>query len=407
MLFLYQLTVQLYHIGIWLASFFNQKARFWIDGRRTQKPVTINTSIWFHFASLGEFEQGRPVLEKLKSENPSVKTVVTFFSPSGYEIRKNTPLADYVYYLPLDTRRNAKQFLNAINPKITVFTKYEYWYFYMDELYQREIPLFVISAIFRPQQIFFRNYGGFYRNMLLLVQHFFVQDEVSKKLLASINIDEVTVSGDTRFDRVWQNAQHVEPLQTIINFKGYNKVFIAGSTWPPDEDLLVKLISIYPNWKFIIAPHEIGKERIANLIGKLPSEKTICYSEIKPDTTVLQQKQVLVIDNIGLLSKLYQYGNIAYIGGGFGTGIHNTLEAAAFGLPVLFGPAYQKFKEAVDLIKLNAGFSIINEASLESIVFKLVSDEHFYQQASMQATNYTQQNTGATNRIMRYIRSNF
>ncbi len=407
MLFLYQLTVRFYHFGIWLASFFNQKARFWIDGRSTQNPVTLNESIWFHFASLGEFEQGRPVLEKLKAENPAVKTVVTFFSPSGYEIRKKTPLADYVYYLPLDTRHNARKFLNTINPKIAVFTKYEYWFFFMDELYQREIPLFVISAIFRPQQIFFRSYGGFYRNMLLLVQHFFVQDEVSKDLLASINIDKVKISGDTRFDRVWENAQHIEPLQNIINFKGENKIFIAGSTWPPDEDLIVQLVSIYPDWKFIIAPHEIGGESISNLFKKLPAEKTIFYSEINPDLTILQQKQVLVIDNIGLLSKLYQYGNIAYIGGGFGTGIHNTLEAAAFGLPIIFGPVYQKFKEAVDLIALDAGFSIVNEASLESIVFKLISDQDFYQQASAQAKNYTQQNTGATDKIMRYIRSNF
>lgn len=407
MLFLYQLTVRFYHFGIWLASFFNQKARFWIDGRNTQNPVTLNESIWFHFASLGEFEQGRPVLEKLKAENPAVKTVVTFFSPSGYEIRKKTLLADYVYYLPLDTRHNARKFLNAINPKIAVFTKYEYWYFFMDELYQREIPLFVISAIFRPQQIFFRSYGGFYRNMLLLVQHFFVQDKVSKDLLASINIDKVTISGDTRFDRVWENAQHIKPLPAIAAFKGKSKVFIAGSTWPPDENLVVQLVSIYPDWKFIIAPHEIGGESISNLFKKLPAEKTIFYSEINPDLTILQEKQVLVIDNIGLLSKLYQYGNIAYIGGGFGTGIHNTLEAAAFGLPVIFGPVYQKFKEAVDLIGLNAGFSIVNEASLESIVFKLISDQDFYQQASAQAKNYTQQNTGATDKIMRYIRSNF
>jgi 3-deoxy-D-manno-octulosonic-acid transferase len=406
MLFLYRITIHLYQFGIWLASFFNIKARLWIEGRKAQSLITLNESIWFHFASLGEFEQGRPVLEKLKAENPSVKTVVSFFSPSGYEIRKNTPLADYVYYLPLDTRRNAREFIAAINPKIAIFTKYEYWYFYIDELYQREIPLYLISAIFRPQQIFFRSYGSFYRNMLLLVQHFFVQDEVSKKLLNDINIDQVTISGDTRFDRVWENAQHVKPLEPIAAFKGESKVFIAGSTWPPDEDLIVHLIAIYPNWKFILAPHEIGREKISNLLRKLPAEKTICYSEITKDLTALQQKQILVIDNIGLLSRLYQYGNIAYIGGGFGTGIHNTLEAAAFGLPVIFGPIYQKFKEAVDLIKLKAGFSIVNEASLEEIVAKLTTDEHFNRNASTQAKTYTQRNTGATNKIMNYIRSN-
>ncbi|MEX8546056.1 MAG: 3-deoxy-D-manno-octulosonic acid transferase [Mucilaginibacter sp.] len=405
MLFLYRISIFGYQFGIWLASFFNPKAKLWIEGRRKQKLVTLNESIWFHFASLGEFEQGRPVLEKMRAENTSVKTVVTFFSPSGYEVRKNTPLADYVYYLPLDTRKNAREFLNAINPKIAVFTKYEYWYFMMDELYQREIPLYMISAIFRPQQIFFRSYGGFYRDMLLLAQHFFVQDEVSKTLLKEINIDNVTVSGDTRFDRVWENAQNAGPLPAIEEFKGNQKVFIAGSTWPPDEDLIAKLVLIYSDWKFIIAPHEISKEKINNLLQKLPKEKTVCYSEIAADPALLEQKQVLVIDNIGLLSRLYQYGNLAYIGGGFGTGIHNTLEAAAFGLPVIFGPVYQKFKEAKDLIKLNAGFSVVNEASLESIVARLIEDEDFYRKASTNAKNYTKQNTGATDIIMNYIRT--
>lgn len=405
MLFLYRISVRLYQIAIWLASFFNQKAKLWIAGRRAQKLVTADASIWFHFASLGEFEQGRPVLEKLKAENPVLKTVVTFFSPSGYEIRKNTPLADYVYYLPLDTRQNARQFIQTINPKIAIFTKYEYWYFYMDELYQREIPLYVISAIFRPQQIFFTNYGGFYRRMLLLVQHFFVQDETSKNLLSGIGINNVLVSGDTRFDRVWENARNIEPLAKIAAFKNNQQLFIAGSTWPPDENLIVNLIEIYPDWKFIIAPHEIGKDRIEALLQKISVEKIIKYSEILADESVLKQKQVLVIDNIGLLSKLYQYGNLAYIGGGFGTGIHNTLEAAAFGSPVIFGPVYHKFKEAQDLIALKAGFSIVNEASLESIVLQLVNDEKFYAEASFQAKNYTRQNTGATDQICKYIQA--
>lgn len=405
MLFLYRISVQLYQFAIWLASFFNQKAKLWIDGRRTQKLVTADASIWFHFASLGEFEQGRSVLEKLKAENPALKTVVTFFSPSGYEIRKNTTLADHVYYLPLDTSWNARQFIQTINPKIAVFTKYEYWYFYMDELYQRQIPLYVISAIFRPQQIFFRSYGGFYRRMLLLVQYFFVQDEASKNLLSGIGINNVLVSGDTRFDRVWENAQNIGPLDKIIVFKNNQKVFIAGSTWPPDENLIVNLVSIYPDWKFIIAPHEIGKDKIDNLLRKILAEKTIRYSEITSDETILKQKQVLVIDNIGLLSKLYQYGNLAYIGGGFGTGIHNTLEAVAFGLPVIFGPVYHKFKEAQDLINLNAGFSIVNEASLENIVAQLVTNEKFYTEASTQAKNYTRQNTGATEKIWKYIQA--
>jgi len=404
MLFLYRISIHLYHFGIWLASFFNQKAKYWIEGRKSQKLVTLNECLWFHFASLGEFEQGRPVLEKLRAENPTVKTVITFFSPSGYEIRKNTPLADYVYYLPLDTPKNASAFIKTINPKIAIFTKYEYWYFYINALHQQKIPLYLISAIFRPKQIFFKSYGGFYRKMLLLVQHFFVQDEVSKELLASIHIKNASISGDTRFDRVWENAKNIEPLTTIEAFKGDHQIFIAGSTWPPDEELLVSLIPLYPDWKFIIAPHEIGKEKISNLLQKLPAAKTIRYSEISTDLSALKSKQVLVIDNIGLLSKLYQYGDIAYIGGGFGAGIHNTLEAAAFGLPVIFGPNYEKFKEAKDLIKLNAGFSIASEASLQEIVTQLVKNDAFYRQASFEAKNYTQQNTGATEKIMRYIR---
>lgn len=404
MLFLYRITIYLYRIGIWLASFFNQKAKYWTAGRKNQTLITLNQSLWFHFASLGEFEQGRPVLEQLKAENPTIKTVVTFFSPSGYEIRKNTPLADHVYYLPSDTRKNARKFLDAIKPKIAVFTKYEYWYFFMDELYRREIPLYMISAIFRPQQIFFRNYGGFYRKMLFLPTHFFVQDYVSKKLLHDIDIKNVTVSGDTRFDRVWENVQDIIPIKTVSDFKSGSKVFIAGSTWPPDENLIADLISIYPDWKFIIAPHEISKEKISNLLAKFPSEKTICYSEIKDETSAFKQKQVLVIDNVGLLSKLYQYGNIAYIGGGFGAGIHNTLEAAAFGLPVVFGPIYHKFKEAIDLVKPNAAFSIANEASLQSVVKQLVTDGTFYKNASFNAIKYVKENTGATEKIMDYIR---
>ena len=381
---------------------FQPKSKTMDRWAQNQKLVTLNSCAWFHFASLGEFEQGRPVLEKLRQQKPELKIVITFFSPSGYKIRKNTPLADYVYYLPLDTRRNAKLFLQAVNPQIAIFTKYEYWYFMMDELYQREIPLYMISAIFRPQQIFFRSYGGFYRKMLLLPTHFFVQDEQSKKLLAEIDITNVTVSGDTRFDRVWQNALLAKPVPVIEKFAGQSKIFIAGSTWPPDENLISELILLYPEWKFIIAPHEIHEAKVEALLAKLPQEKAIRFTKIDQQTD-LAQKQVLIIDTIGLLSQIYQYGKIGYVGGGFGVGIHNILEATAFGLPVIFGPAYQKFKEAVDLVELNAAFSVINEASLQSAVAKLITNQYFYEQASAQAKNYTERNTGATDKIMNYI----
>ncbi|WDF56317.1 3-deoxy-D-manno-octulosonic acid transferase [Mucilaginibacter sp. KACC 22063] len=403
MLLLYNTAIQLYFLAIRLVANFNKKAALWIAGRKQQLIQNQDNSIWFHFASLGEFEQGRPVVEAIKKRKPGVPVVITFFSPSGYEIRKNTPLADAVYYLPLDTATNAAEFINTIKPQMAIFTKYEYWYHFFNVLHKKDIPVYMISSIFRQDQIFFKWYGSLYRQMLGMVNHFFVQDENSKSLLGSIGFNNVTVNGDTRFDRVWANANHPNELPLIHLFKNNYPVFIAGSTWPQDEQLLAALINRYPQWKFIFAPHEVGEDKIESLIKLLPSDRTIRFSTLSANEQLASKNQVLVIDNIGMLSSLYQYGEIAYIGGGFGVGIHNTLEAAAFGLPVIFGPKYQKFKEARDLIALKAGISINNQEALNNAADLFINDTTYRELASKKIKQYVQENTGATAAILNKI----
>ena len=403
MLFLYNLGIRLYFVAVWFASFVNPKAKRWVTGRKNQAVIRYTGSLWFHFASLGEFEQGRPVLEAMRKQHPQKKIVVTFFSPSGYEVRKNTPLADAVYYLPLDTRQNAKNFISAINPEMAVFTKYEYWYFFFKELDGRKIPLYIISGIFRPGQVFFKWYGGLHRQMLRFVTYFFLQDEKSVSLLNSINLTNAAVSGDTRFDRVWENSQQPKDIPLINEFKNGHKLLVAGSTWPPDEKVLASLPGKFPGWKFIIAPHEIGQERVNGLTRSLSDYTPVSYSHIDPSSTSLTNNQVLIIDNIGMLSSLYQYADVAYIGGGFGAGIHNTLEAAAFGIPVIFGPGYDRFKEAHDLINRKAGFSIKDESGLNLILNQLTDNKDFYDHSCMEARDYVKFNTGATNIIISHI----
>jgi 3-deoxy-D-manno-octulosonic-acid transferase len=405
MLLLYNFAIRVYYLLILFASLFNQKAKLWITGRKARAFKRVNESIWFHFASLGEFEQGRPVLEKCREEYPDIEIVITFFSPSGYEVRKNTPLADAVYYLPLDTAANARAFIDAIQPRLAIFTKYEYWYYFFSEAHKRSIPVYVVSAIFRPEQVFFKWYGGFNRKILGFVDWFFVQDEGSKNLLAQIGFNNAMVSGDTRFDRVWENARKPRVIPGIAEFKNDDKIFIAGSTWPQDEKLVASLLHEYPKWKFIIAPHEITKEKIEKLLSILPASSTIKYSQLtaRPDGydgSPYNENQTLVIDNIGMLSSLYQYGDIAYIGGGFGVGIHNTLEAAAFGLPVIFGPNYVKFIEANELIALKAGFSVKDEAGLKAITKELTTDIPFYDVTAKKIKAYVDEKTGATRAIV-------
>jgi len=403
MLLLYNIGIYIYYFIAIIASKLNVKAKAWVNGRREQKVTASDKSIWFHFASLGEFEQGRPVLEAIKLKYPGYPIIVTFFSPSGYEVRKHTPLADAVYYLPLDTAQNAREFIKNINPVAAIFTKYEYWYHYFNELHRLQVPLYVISAIFRPGQIFFKWYGGLHREILTKVTRFFVQDEASKQLLFNMGIGNVQVSGDTRFDRVYANAQQPKSLPPIAAFKNNQPVFIAGSTWPADEELIAPLVNLYPNWKFIIAPHEILEEQITKLLNLLPKEKTVRFSQISNVTSPLNTYQVLLIDNIGMLSSLYQYGDTAYIGGGFGAGIHNTLEAAAFGLPVIFGPNYSRFKEANEFIRLKGGFTVNNDLQLQHVAGKLILDTTYRLKTGKKAVEYVAQNKGATEVIMKSI----
>lgn len=407
MLFLYNLGIHIYHILIIIYQHFNPKAQLWLQGRKNlfekiSTEVDPNSpSIWFHFASLGEFEQGRPVLECVKESYPTHKIIITFFSPSGYELRKNYKKADHIFYLPLDTNINAQRFVKLINPSLAIFTKYEFWYHYFNQLNKQNIPLVVISAIFRESQPFFKWHGKLNRKILGFVNHFFVQDENSQKLLKSINITKVTVSGDTRFDRVAENAEKPKAFDDVKAFCANAMVFVAGSTWPEDEKLIINLLENYPHWKFILAPHEIKEEKISNLM-RTPA-KIMRYSDLQAwGHQPGQNVQALIIDNIGMLSSLYQYADIAYIGGGFGVGIHNTLEAAAFGVPVIFGPNYQNFREAKALIELGAGFSISTADELQRIMSRLQSAAE-REKSGTAAKLYVQHEKGATEKIMSYI----
>lgn len=403
MLFLYDLGIRLYRFLVLLASLKNKKAAAWINGRKdllTHIASQIDrnkTHVWFHFASLGEFEQGRPVLEEMKTRYPDISIVITFFSPSGYEVRKDYKVADHVFYLPLDTRKNAKEFIRMVRPSIAVFTKYEYWYHYFEELHRKNIPLFIVSGIFRKDQPFFKWYGGLHRKMLQMVSHFFVQNEISKTLLSSLGLTNVSVTGDTRFDRVVKNMNQVPRISTVEDFCAGCQVFIAGSTWHDDEVLIASLAKAYPDWKFIIAPHEVDLRHIAEIKKLFPDSTTL--SEIKKGKI---NTQVLIIDNIGTLSSLYQYGDVAYIGGGFGVGIHNTQEASAFSLPVIFGPNYQKFQEAADLIEKGASFSINNAQELEQQM-SILQNQETRETLGRIAKEYITSKAGATSIILEYL----
>lgn len=414
MLFLYNISIYLYTLFIRIASIGNSKAAAWIKGRKGLMELIESSLdknkryIWFHFASLGEFEQGRPVLERLKSENSKLPIIITFFSPSGYEVRKNYALADHVFYLPVDTRSNAREFVRMLNPQMAFFTKYEYWFYYFDELYKKKIPLYLISGILRSDQIFFKWYGGLHRKILSKISYYFVQNKTSKTLLNDLGFQNVSVSGDTRFDRVVFNASKAKELKLIRNFTLGKKVFVAGSTWPIDEKLLVRLCISSPEWKFIIAPHEVNSSRIREVAERFPN--AVRYSVLNQttidstgDQNTESDVQVLILDTMGILSTVYQYGDVAYIGGGFGLGLHNTLEAAAFGLPVIFGPNYQKFNEAIDLIDHGAAFSIKNQEEFEKCMESL-KVEAKRKKSGKAALEYVNQQTGATEAILNFIR---
>ena len=411
MTLLYKIGIILYSIIVRLVSPFNEKARQFVRGRKNWKANLHNEVekdaryIWFHCASLGEFEQGRPVIEEIKKQFPEFKIALTFFSPSGYEIRKNYEGADIISYLPLDTKPNAHTFIDIIKPEKVFFIKYEFWYFYITELKKQNIPLYIISAIFRENQQFFKNtiWGKWYRETLFKFEHFFVQNKTSAELLKSIGLNNISVAGDTRFDRVAEIVKAAKEIPVVEKFKGDSQLFIAGSTWKPDEELLIEFINQNPNIKFIIAPHEVSESNI-NRIHQLLKTPAISFSKI--DKTEIDNYQVLIIDSIGLLSSLYQYGNVAYIGGGFGVGIHNILEAATFGMPIIFGPNYKKFKEAVDLISNGGAFSITNFNELESTFNNLITDKKLLKNSSGNSKNYVTKNVGSTKFIIKKVFNN-
>jgi len=402
---IYTIGIYCYGAFIFLASLFNEKARLLLKGQHNafkllKEKVDPNVRyVWFHAASLGEFEQGRPVIEQLKRDQPDVKILLTFFSPSGYEIRKNYAGADIVSYLPLDIPGNAWYFVNLIKPSKAIFIKYEFWPNYLKALKNADVPVYSISAIFRPEQVFFKSYGKWYLNLLGTFTHIFVQDKVSLDLLQKYQITNASVCGDTRFDRVYDLFTQAKQLPLIEEFvRNAPEVIVAGSTWPGDEEILIRYLKLHPQVKLILVPHEVHSAHIL-AISKLLDGRFIRYSEATPEN--VKSTNCLVVDVIGVLSSIYRYAHVAYIGGGFGVGIHNTLEAAVYGIPVVFGPNYQKFREARELIAVGGAFPISNYVILEAQIDRLLKDK----QAGKMAGEYVKQNTGATEQIINSLKA--
>ncbi len=406
---LYNTILQIYRGGLYFATFFNAKAKLFVAGRKhlfehVAQAFRDNQSevAWFHCASLGEFEQGRPVMEAYKNAFPEHKILLTFFSPSGFEVRKHYAGADYIFYLPWDTNDNAEKWVRMVQPSIVFFVKYEFWHHYSKAIVQAGIPLVSFSAIFRPQQLYFKWYGGFNREILKRFTHIFVQDEGSKKLLEGIGIVQVTVAGDTRFDRVWEIAQAHHAIAAVDKFKQDKKLMVIGSSWPEDEAVLIPIINQFTNLKFIIAPHEIHAPSLDNLQKNLtrPSGR---FSQWNDKTSGAWD--VLVIDNVGMLSTLYRYASYAYIGGGFGKGLHNILEAATFGALIFFGnKSYSNFKEARDLIRLEGAFAIADAANLAALLTDFETDEQKQLKSSAISEDYVKSNIGATEKIIEFCR---
>ena len=443
-----------------IGSLFNKKIKKMWRGEREavdllkEKVDPTAKYVWFHAASLGEFEQGRPLIEQLRATHPEYKILLTFFSPSGYEVRKNYEGADIVCYLPLDTISNARRFLRAVHPVMAFFIKYEFWYNYLHILRHRGVPVYSVSSIFRPGQVFFKWYGRNYAKVLHCITHFFVQNEVSLQLLKGIGIDEATVVGDTRFDRVLQIKEQAKELPIVEAFKGINgkgdackgalsedacngalsedackrdlskdackgdfsedackddlsengckgcKVFVAGSSWQPDEDIFIRFFNDHPDWKLIIAPHVIGEDHLAYILDKLQM-KAVRYTQATEQSAA--EARCLIIDCFGLLSTIYRYGEIAYVGGGFGVGIHNVPEAAVWGVPVLFGPNNKRFQEAQDLLACKGSFEVTDYDSFNTIISRLISDDQFRQQCGEASANYVKSRSGATDIIMKSV----
>ena len=405
---LYYLALRAYGLMIQAAALFDAKAAQWVAGRRhwqqahrallAAKPRGEAGLIWVHCASLGEFEQGRPVIEGLKAARPELRVLLTFFSPSGYELRKNYPQADYVCYLPLDTPANARDFLEIWQPDLAVFVKYEFWYFFLRALRQRNTPSYLIAALFRSGQLFFKPYSGALRHIPAWFSHIFVQDEPSASLLRAQGLADFSIAGDTRIDRVMQIAQRSASFPLIEEFAGSAPVLIAGSTWPEDEAILLPFLNdgLPSSWKAIIAPHQIKEAHARALLAQFAG-RGLRYSQAAAGE--LADARLLIIDNVGMLSALYRYGRIAYIGGAFGAGLHNTLEPIAFGLPVIFGPKYQKFAEARYLIASGGGFCIHNREELAEAFNRLQPDAD-YQAAAEKARSYISSNQGASQMVV-------
>jgi len=410
MYFLYNILVFITDFSLKIVALFNKKIKLFVEGRKQSFRKSANVIskndkvIWFHCASLGEFEQGRPIIEKLKIQYPTYKLVLTFFSPSGYEVRKNYEMADVICYLPIDTKQNAKKFLDIINPELVVFIKYEFWPNILKELKIRNIKTILVSGIFRENQVFFKWYGGWMRKSLIAFDHFFVQDESSKLLLNKINFSNVTVSGDTRFDRVYEITKQNNHLSFIEEFKDSKYTLVAGSTWKDDEELLVDYINnvASENEKFIIAPHNINSEDIQKLKNSL-IKKTVLFSE--KENLNLSTYQVFIIDTIGILTKIYSYANVAYVGGGYTkSGVHNVLEPATFGIPIIIGPNYHKFNEAIDLVNEEACFTVNDSKKLSVLLKKLFQLKDYRVKAGNNALKYVMDKTGATTKILYYLK---
>ena len=411
---MYSLAIHFYAFIIALISPFHKKARImrlgqWKTNSILREKIDRNAKyIWFHASSLGEFEQGRPMMEKIKAEHPEYKILLTFFSPSGYEVRKNYNGADVICYLPFDTPYRVKKFLNLANPSIAVFIKYEFCGNYLQELKHRNIPVYIISSIFRRDQLFFQWFGYPYRKMLYCFTHLFVQDDRSAALLKEFGITNVTVTGDTRFDRVLDvrnQARELSPVEHFVCEGGKEKrlTLVAGSSWPQDEEILIPYFNEHPEMKLIIAPHEIHREHLM-YIESLLKRPSVRLSDVFHDQSLAEGKDCLIVDSFGLLSSIYRYGTIAYIGGGFGAGIHNTLEAAVYGIPVLFGPKYHKFKEAKDLIKVGGGFSVSDKQSFCEKMDELLTYHEVLEAAGESAGQFVNGNAGATDKILRIIK---
>ncbi len=408
MLFLYNLTIYIAGFFLKIIALFSPKIKLFVEGRKNvfsvleEKIKANDKTIWFHSASLGEYEQGLPVIEKIKEKYPSHKIIVTFFSPSGYEVRKNNTVADVTIYLPLDTKSNAKRFLKLVHPEFAFFIKYEFWLNYLKELEKSKTPTYLISGIFRDRQMFFKWYGGFYRKALNAFTYFFVQNESSKQKIEAIGFKNVIVSGDTRFDRVNAILERDNTLDYVENFKNNQLTIVIGSSWPKDEALLIEYINQAPeNVKFIIAPHNIKTEQISNLKSQI-KKSIVLFSE--QENKDLSNYNVFIIDTIGILTKIYSYGTIAYVGGGFGNpGIHNILEPATFGIPIVIGPNYSNFAEAVSLVELEGCISITNFLELKEILDRLINDPKLLTEKSHICKSFIQNNKGATNTIMKTV----